>query len=114
MTQENIIKIGDMGVSKLMDSSSLQGTRVGTPLYLAPEQIQHMPYDTKADMWSLGTALYHLASLEPPFKSDNLINLGNMICQGKPKAIPHVFSRKLRSFIDIFLEKAATNRPSAS
>ena len=35
------IKIGDLGVSKISSMAAVQGTRVGTPLYLAPELIQH-------------------------------------------------------------------------
>jgi NIMA (never in mitosis gene a)-related kinase len=61
----------------------IQGTRVGTPLYLAPELIMSQPYDHKVDIWAIGCALYHLSSLEPPFQADNLINLGNAIANRK-------------------------------
>lgn len=59
--------------------AALQATRVGTPLYLSPELIQHSPYDFKVDIWAVGCAIYHLAAFEPPFKGDNLIVLGNNI-----------------------------------
>ena len=42
------VKLGDLGVSKIVSSSiSAQNTRVGTPLYLAPELVKHRPYDFK-------------------------------------------------------------------
>ena len=40
---------------------------MGTPLYLAPEQVKHQGYDFKVDIWSLGCLLYLLTALEPPF-----------------------------------------------
>ena len=41
----------------------LQGTRVGTPLYLSPELIKQQPYDFKIDIWAFGCVIYYLASL---------------------------------------------------
>ena len=93
--------MGDLGVAKCQQIGLLQhGTRVGTPLYLAPELVKAQFYDHKVDIWSIGCALYHMACLEPPFQADNLITLGNMIVNKKPKQIPHVYSSKFRSFVD--------------
>jgi len=42
------IRLGDMGVSKIVNNAlSVQNTRVGTPLYLAPELVKHKSYDFK-------------------------------------------------------------------
>lgn len=80
------IRLGDLGVSKMQPVGiCMQGTRVGTPLYLAPEVIKSMPYDHKIDMWAVGCAVYHMAQLEPPFQGDNLVTLGNLITTKKPK-----------------------------
>jgi NIMA (never in mitosis gene a)-related kinase len=68
LTDQKVIKIGDLGVSKFQLMGQLvQGTRVGTPLYLAPELVKSQPYDHKIDIWAIGCALYHLAVMEPPF-----------------------------------------------
>ena len=108
------IKLGDLGVSKIVNSMiPLQGTRVGTPLYLAPELIRHQPYSFKVDIWAIGWALYHWCSFEPPFVGDNLIVLGNTIVHKKPKAIPKSYSPKLALFIEKLLAKSSENRPSA-
>ena len=78
LTDQKTVKLGDLGVSKFQASGTLlQGTRVGTPLYLAPEVIKAQAYDHKIDIWAIGCALYHLACLEPPFQADNLVTLGN-------------------------------------
>lgn len=90
LSSDKQIKIGDMGVSKIFSGAQdeMQGTRVGTPLYLSPELVKQQPYDYKVDIWAIGCALYHLASLEPPFQAENLITLGNNIVNKKPKPLP--------------------------
>lgn len=48
LDENNGVKLGDMGVSKIVDNAlCVQGTRVGTPLYLAPELVRQKPYDFK-------------------------------------------------------------------
>jgi NIMA (never in mitosis gene a)-related kinase len=68
LNEERQIKLGDLGVSKIVSSAHMQqDTRVGTTLYLSPEIVKQQPYDFKVDVWAIGCALYHLAQLEPPF-----------------------------------------------
>lgn len=108
------IKIGDLGVSKLVSSlDNLQKSRVGTPLYLAPELIKQIPYDFKIDIWSLGCSLYHLASFEPPFNEENLVVLGAKIVQSEPKELSESYSSMFKSFITKLLSKDANQRPTA-
>ena len=90
-----------------------QGTRVGTPLYLAPELIKHQPYSFKIDIWAIGCALYHIMCFEPPFIGDNLFILGNAIVHNKTKGIPKNYSSKLSLFIEKLLSKTTEKRPSA-
>jgi NIMA (never in mitosis gene a)-related kinase len=114
LADQKTIKLGDMGVSKVAPMGLLaQGTRVGTPLYLAPELVQAQPYDHKIDIWATGCALYHLACLEPPFHGDNLVTLGNAIAHKKPKPVPHVYSNKFQTFVERLLKKNPRDRPTA-
>ena len=76
MTKDKKIKIGDMGMSIIFDEEELIHSRVGTPLYIAPELVKKEKYDYKIDIWSLGCSLYHLAKTVPPFTDENLIKLG--------------------------------------
>lgn len=60
LTRENRIKLGDMGQSKITSPiAQMHATRVGTPLYLAPELVKQTAYDFKVDIWALGCVLYH-------------------------------------------------------
>ena len=71
-------------------------------------------FDIKVDIWAIGCVLYHLGSLEPPFKGDNLISLGYSIVHKNPKPLPTAYSTKLTSFIMKLLEKNAQKRPKIS
>ena len=47
ITKNNILKIGDFGVSKFYNKNQKNQTRVGTPLFLSPEIVQNLNYDKK-------------------------------------------------------------------
>ena len=62
-------KVGDLGMSKIIyDNTDLLTTRVGTPIYFAPEIIKHKLYSFPVDIWALGCVFYYMAALEHPFK----------------------------------------------
>lgn len=104
-----------MGVSKVVSSlNSLHCTRVGTPLYLAPELIKQIPYDFKVDIWSVGCSLYHLCALEPPFLGENSILLGNSIIKNEPKQINNIYTKELWIFITLLLNKKPDERPNTN
>ena len=72
LTKENKIKIGDLGVAKLLNqTANFAHTVVGTPYYLSPELCEEKPYNHKSDIWSLGCVLYELCTLKHPFESNN-------------------------------------------
>ena len=58
LSQENIVKVADVGVSK--EAKAITGTMTGTPMYLAPEVIKSSLYDYKADIYSLGIMLWEM------------------------------------------------------
>merc|ERR1712117_212561 len=75
-----VIKVTDMGLSKLVDLGSILKTFCGTPQYIAPEVVQgagkmDSGYSLKVDCWSLGVILYILVSGTPPFSEDRKCNL---------------------------------------
>jgi len=114
LDENRAVKIGDLGVSKLVENMDvIQGTRVGTPLYLSPELITQKPYDCKIDIWATGCVLYQLATLETPFQGDNLITLGQAIVNNQPKPISSQFSSNLKELIEKMMSKKANERPAA-
>jgi len=57
---DGIIKIVDFGFGKKLAERESTYTKLGTPLYAAPELMQDSPYNSTVDMWSLGVVLFKL------------------------------------------------------
>ena len=63
-TKDDKYKIGDLGMSKIVyENKEELSSRVGTPVYFAPEMIQHRMYSFPVDIWALGCVFYSLAAL---------------------------------------------------
>eukprot|EP00522_Entomoneis_paludosa_P004407 CAMPEP_0172472886 /NCGR_PEP_ID=MMETSP1065-20121228/68572_1 /TAXON_ID=265537 /ORGANISM="Amphiprora paludosa, Strain CCMP125" /LENGTH=939 /DNA_ID=CAMNT_0013231053 /DNA_START=1728 /DNA_END=4547 /DNA_ORIENTATION=+ len=69
------LKIADFGFARHLQTTSLAETLCGSPLYMAPEILQHHRYDAKADLWSVGTVLFEMIAGRPPFHGENHIDL---------------------------------------
>jgi NIMA (never in mitosis gene a)-related kinase len=86
--RDNLL-VGDLGVSKIVGNDDVAlYSRVGTPLYLAPEIIKYDKYDYKADIWGFGCVMYVIAALTHPFEGKNIVQLGHNIVYSDPKPLP--------------------------
>lgn len=74
---ETQVKICDFGLTKSTDPENqhtrltVHGTSVGSPVYMAPEQARAEACDFRADMYALGTTLFHLLTGTTPFHAEN-------------------------------------------
>jgi serine/threonine-protein kinase len=68
------VVITDFGIARAADGDALAtGTLVGTPAYMAPEQIESgVPIDARADIYALGALLYELCTGQPPFQAETV------------------------------------------
>src|SRR5438552_18476365 len=89
---DNSVKLGDFGLSKIMQSHDFASTYVGTPFYMSPEICAAERYTLKSDIWSLGCIIYELCSREPPFNAKSHFQLVQRIKEGKIAPLPAVYS----------------------
>lgn len=80
---ENTVKLADFGFSRLLDKSSFAKTILGSPLNMAPEILEAVPYTSKADIWSLGVCFYNMLYNKYPFVGKDLNDLYNNIKFGE-------------------------------
>lgn len=78
-TTKGRIKLADLGLAKQVDDnfgSTIAGTALGTPYYIAPEQaLDALKADERSDIYSLGATLYHLLSGYLPYEGDNIMGV---------------------------------------
>ncbi|XP_058409229.1 serine/threonine-protein kinase Nek11 [Diceros bicornis minor] len=112
--KNNLLKIGDFGVSRLlMGSCDLATTLTGTPHYMSPEALKHQGYDTKSDIWSLACILYEMCCMNHAFTGSNFLSIVLKIVEGDTPSLPERYSRELNSVMECMLNKNPSLRPSA-
>ncbi len=77
LTTEGVAKLADLGLAREMADPQRteleKGLVLGTPYYIAPEQIQGDDgVDVRADIYALGATLYHMVTGQPPFPGSNV------------------------------------------
>ena len=105
-----VIKLCDFGFARAMSQSTVVLTSIkGTPLYMAPELVQDQPYNHSVDLWSFGIILYELFVGEPPFYTNKLASLIQLIIK-KTIKYPDNISPEFKSFLSQLLVKEPSKR----
>jgi serine/threonine-protein kinase len=138
----NFAKILDFGISKVrrggetpVHTLTRQGTVLGTPFYMSPEQAQAQPdVDSRSDLWSVGAILYECLTGRPPYTGATYEQVIVNICMNDaedvrlynpavPEAVALVIARALsrdredryqeaREFLDALRQAAGTTMSS--
>uniref|UniRef100_A0A8C0T8R1 Serine/threonine-protein kinase Nek11 n=1 Tax=Canis lupus familiaris TaxID=9615 RepID=A0A8C0T8R1_CANLF len=112
--KNNLLKIGDFGVSRLlMGSCDLATTLTGTPHYMSPEALKHQGYNTKSDIWSLACILYEMCCMNHAFTGSNFLSIVLKIVEGDAPSLPKQYPRELNAIMECMLNKSPSLRPSA-
>jgi serine/threonine protein kinase len=112
ITTDNKVKITDFGIARL-DSSNLtqEGQLLGTPNYMAPEQIQGKEVDHRADLFSLGVVLYEMLTRHKPFQGENLTVVSHRIVYDHFTP-PQEFVKNLAPGLEPILVRALEKDPA--
>jgi serine/threonine-protein kinase len=117
--ERGAVKIIDFGLATTAagDGLTATGAILGTPHYMAPEQVRGKTVDARSDIYALGALSYHLVTGRPPFSGDNAIAIGFAHLSETPQAPREI--RKdcppaLETAILAALAKAPDQRPSSA
>ena len=90
---------------------------MGTPHYMAPEQVRGKAVDSRTDIYALGALAYHLVCGRPPFAGDNPIAIGFAHLSEAPvppRQLRKDCPEKLETAILAALAKAPDDRPASA
>jgi serine/threonine protein kinase len=95
------VKIMDFGIARSMEAGTrLTGSMVGTPAYMAPEQVAGKPVDYRTDIYSLGLMLYEMFTGAPAFRADNPVAVA--LKQMREEPVP---PREVEPNVPVFAER---------
>lgn len=105
-------KLTDFGLAHLGDevSVTVQGSIIGTPAYMAPEQIMGGALDGKTDLFSLGTVVYEMLTGKQAFGGESYSACLHKIINEQPPS-PTGLNRELPGGADSFIEKFLKKDP---
>jgi serine/threonine-protein kinase len=100
-----LLKIVDFGVAAAAKSGDTQLTKtgyvIGSPKYMAPEQILGKKVDERADIYSLGVIMYEMLAGTPPYSRGDHMSVMYQHVQGKAQALHEVISTIPKDLSDV-------------
>ncbi|MBC2713103.1 MAG: serine/threonine protein kinase [Desulfosarcina sp.] len=89
LTPDNRIKLTDFGIARIEDPDAAQQTQVGdilgTPVYMAPEQVMGQKADGRTDLYALGVIIYEMVVGKRPFVGGNIAAIFRSITHEPPE-----------------------------
>lgn len=116
VTDHGEVKILDFGIAKLASEVTLTrtGESLGTPAYMAPEQIAGDEVTAKIDLWGLGCLLYEMVSGRTPFARSGPRATVAAILGAVPEPLAGDLPEDLRLLVAELLEKSPDDRPGSA
>ncbi|WP_117237440.1 protein kinase domain-containing protein [Thermus sediminis] len=110
------VRLMDFGIAagKVLTRLTITGARIGTPVYMSPEQAKGQKLDHRSDIYSLGIVLYEALTGQPPFTGGYETVIHQQIFQvpTPPKQLRPEIPQGLSDLVLRMLEKDPGKRPS--
>jgi serine/threonine-protein kinase len=106
ISDAGVVKIVDFGLAAAVSDTATRLTRtgalLGTPLYMAPEQVQNHKIDVRTDIYSLGIMMYEMYTGQPPYYGPNPMAILYQHLEGKatpPRELNAALAPELEAII---------------
>ncbi|KAF7809614.1 serine/threonine-protein kinase STY17 isoform X1 [Senna tora] len=115
MDENEVVKVADFGVARVQAQSGAMTSETGTYRWMAPEIIEHKPYDQKADVFSFGIVLWELLTGELPYTYLTPLQAAiGVVQKGLRPTIPKNAHPRLSELIQRCWKQDPTERPEFS
>jgi serine/threonine protein kinase len=116
LTREGVAKLTDFGIARAVGVPGLTrtGMVLGTPAYMAPEQVQGHQVDKRTDIYSLGVTLYEMVAGRVPFEKPKDSDSDYQVLRAHIEEPPQPPSRLVATippFVEAAILKAMAKRP---
>ena len=114
VTDAGVVKVMDFGIARMIggEHHTTAGFMMGTPAYMAPEQVLGQEIDGRADLYSVGVLFYRLLTRELPFQADTAIAMARKQVAEEPTPLG-TFRPDLPAWCDIVIDRALAKSPDA-
>ncbi|MDB4905341.1 MAG: protein kinase [Gemmatimonadetes bacterium] len=111
---DGVLKVMDFGIARLATRAAgqghtQQGMIIGTPEYMAPEQLMGEEIDVRADLYAVGIVLYECLTGKMPFEADNVFTLITRVMEDVPVA-PAQLAPMPQALSDLVMRTMAKDR----
>ncbi|XP_048336424.2 serine/threonine-protein kinase STY46 isoform X1 [Ziziphus jujuba] len=115
MDENDVVKVADFGVARVKAQSGVMTAETGTYRWMAPEVIEHKPYDHKADVFSFGVVLWELLTGKLPYEYLTPLQAAvGVVQKGLRPVIPKHTNPKLAELLERCWQQDPALRPDFS
>ncbi|XP_008811868.1 serine/threonine-protein kinase STY46-like isoform X2 [Phoenix dactylifera] len=115
MDEKEAVKVADFGVARVKSQSGVMTAETGTYRWMAPEVIEHKPYDHKADVFSFGILLWELLTGKLPYEYLTPLQAAvGVVQKGLRPTIPKHTNPKLAELLEKCWQQDPAQRPDFS
>ncbi len=107
IVRDGLVKLTDFGIARMRTNEvkTMTGMILGSPKYMAPEQVVGKRVDHRADIFSLGVVLYEMLTGEAPFVADSVHGILYQVLNHTPSA-PSAKNPQSPPLLDLIVAKA--------